>query len=154
MSGLLHVLSAKQTLGLNFGLSVTLACSGPTLETVARGHETGRADKNKSLINIWAPNKNSLSSVSVSERSGSDVFFFFLICAHIVEKLQANVLAIDHSANRCWRCISKVTVWIQVFSTTVKWLIWLKDVKNNVTVPVLLYIPKSEGRRIRNERGV
>lgn len=36
MFGLLHVLSAKQTLGPNLGLSVMLACSGPTLETVAR----------------------------------------------------------------------------------------------------------------------
>lgn len=36
MCGLLPILSAKQTLGPNLGLSVMLACSGPTPETLAR----------------------------------------------------------------------------------------------------------------------
>lgn len=103
----------------------------------SEGHETGKADKNKSLINIWALNAKPFL-FRLCLRAHWEWQFFFLICAHIVEKLQANVLAIDHTTNRCWWCISKVTVWIQTFSTTVQWLIRLMDVKSIVKVSVLL----------------
>ena len=75
----------------------------------SEGQETGKADQNKSLINIWALNaKPSLFRLCLEALW--EWQFFFLICAHIVEKLQANVLAIDHSTNRCWQCISKAMV--------------------------------------------
>lgn len=51
----------------------------------SEGHETGKADKNKSLINIWALNaKPSLFRLCL--RAHWEWQFFFLICAHIVEK--------------------------------------------------------------------
>lgn len=118
----------------------------------SEGHETGKADKNKSLINIWALNAKPFL-FRLCLRALWEWQFFFLICAHIVEKLQANVLAIDHSTNGCWRCISKVAVWLQAFSTITQWLIWLKDVRRSITVTVLLKLHlKHEGGESQKNR--
>ena len=136
MFGLSLILASKQTLGPEFKGICHASLLQPHPRDESEGHETGKADKNKSLINIRALNAKPFL-FRLCLRALWEWQFFFLICAHIVEKLQANVLAIDHSTNRCWRCISKVTAWMQTFSTTVQWLIWLKDVKCSVTVCAL-----------------
>lgn len=85
----------------------------------SEGHETGKADKNKSLINTWALNaKPSLFCLCL--RALREWQFFLLICAHIVEKRWANILAKAHSTNHSWLLISKVTLWIQKYSTTIQ----------------------------------
>lgn len=136
MFGSSLILAAKQNTWAEFKGIRHASLLQPHPRDESQGHETGKADKNKSLINIWALNaKPSLFRLCL--RALWEWQFFFLICAHIVEKLQANVLAIDHSTNRCWRWISKVTVWIQTLSTSAQWLIRLMDVRSSVTVATL-----------------
>lgn len=148
MFGLSLILASKQTLGPEFKGICHASLLQPHPRDESEGHETGKADKNKSLINIRALNAKPFL-FRLCLRALWEWQFFFLICAHIVEKLQANVLAIDHSTNRCWRCISKVTAWMQTFSTTVQWLIWLKDVKCSVTVCALFVaLPETHRRWI------
>lgn len=136
MFGLSLILAAKQNTWAEFKGISHASLLQPHPRDESQGHETGKADKNKSLINIWALNaKPSLFRLCL--RALWEWQFFFLICAHIVEKLQANVLAIDHSTNRCWRWISKATVWMQTLSTSAQWLIRLLDVRSSVTVATL-----------------